>query len=269
MSGSWTLVRLAGSALEVWFALGRYEGGEGLFGHVDWSQGSAELSMDPVMTCVPWSGQPVWLSDSDTAVADMNGDGLPDLVRVRENDIKYWLGRGDGTYIRNRRAWLGGSAGENQQVLPHRLHGLDGKVRALTKHHALSVDRWDAEVIGPGPHQGTYASEHRDGFGRVVRTTVRVRESGVLDLHHLDRTYLPTGEVTSLTRWHGDESATGRRGGCSHANDEVRFARKDDREPEWTECSLLHGVNGGLRSRRRSELRTQHERWSARVALRL
>jgi RHS repeat-associated protein len=92
------VVRSAGSAYEVWFALGRYDGGDGLFGHVDWSGGSATLSMDPVMTCVPWSGQPIRLSDSDVAIADMNGDGLPDLVRVRENDIKYWPGRGDGTF---------------------------------------------------------------------------------------------------------------------------------------------------------------------------
>jgi len=61
--------------------------------------------------------------------------------------------------------------------------GLDGKVRSRTKHHALSVDRWDAEDIGPGPHQGTYASEYSDGFGRVVRTTVRVRQSGAMNLH--------------------------------------------------------------------------------------
>jgi len=92
------VVRSAGASYEVWFALGRYEGGEGLFGHVDGSSGSAVLSMEPVMTCAPWSGQPIRLSDADIAVADMNGDGLPDLARVRENDVKYWPGRGDGTF---------------------------------------------------------------------------------------------------------------------------------------------------------------------------
>jgi hypothetical protein len=45
--------------------------------------------------------------------------------------------------------------------------GLDGTVTLMTRYHALSADAWDAEDIGPGPHQGTYASEEKDGHGRV------------------------------------------------------------------------------------------------------
>ena len=50
---------------------------------------------------MPWSGTPVRLGDDDVRLADMNGDGLIDLVRVRFGDVKYWPGDGRG---RNRRA---------------------------------------------------------------------------------------------------------------------------------------------------------------------
>ena len=48
--------------------------------------------------CPPWSGDAVAFSDSDTSLADMNGDGLPDIVRVRNQDIRYWPGRGQGLW---------------------------------------------------------------------------------------------------------------------------------------------------------------------------
>ena len=78
--------------------------------------------------------------------------------------------------------------------------GLDGIVTLLTKYHALSADAWDAEDIGPGPHQGTYASEQKDGHGRVVRTTERVRAGASVAARHVEMSYAPTGEPLSITR---------------------------------------------------------------------
>jgi len=93
------VVKTAGTALEVWFALGRYPGGDGLFGSAYWTgPETAQLSMAPVMRCVPHSSTPVRFSDPDIKLADMNGDGLTDIVRVRKGDIRYWPGRGDGTF---------------------------------------------------------------------------------------------------------------------------------------------------------------------------
>lgn len=83
--------------------------------------------------------------------------------------------------------------------------GLDGTVTLLTRFHALSADAWDAEDLGPGPHQGTYASEKKDGHGRVTRTTERVHgENGLIEERHVEMTYLPTGEPLSITRRKGE-----------------------------------------------------------------
>ncbi len=85
--------------------------------------------------------------------------------------------------------------------------GLDGTITLRTKYHALSADAWDAEDIGPGIHQGTYASEQKDGHGRVVKTTERVRGAGgTLEERHVLFDHLPTGEVTAITRQRGAES---------------------------------------------------------------
>jgi hypothetical protein len=40
----------------------------------------------------------VRFGDPDVHVADMNGDGLADLVRIRNGQVLYWPGRGNGTW---------------------------------------------------------------------------------------------------------------------------------------------------------------------------
>ena len=87
--------------------------------------------------------------------------------------------------------------------------GLDATITLFTKYHALSADAWDAEDIGPGPHQGTYASEEKDGHGRVKRTTERVRiDNGQIEERHVEMAYLPTGEPLSITRRRGSDTYT-------------------------------------------------------------
>ena len=111
------VVKTAGTALEVWFALGRYPGGDGLFGSAQWTgPAAASLSMEPVMRCVPHSSTPVRFSDSDIKLADMNGDGLTDIVRVRKGDIRYWPGRGDGTFGTGPLGCEGGTFSTNSYV---------------------------------------------------------------------------------------------------------------------------------------------------------
>lgn len=84
---------------QTFFALGRYPGGDGQFGHAEMTgAGTARISNDPVRYCTPWSAQAVRFSDADTQVADMNGDGLADIVRLRSGQILYWPGRGNGFF---------------------------------------------------------------------------------------------------------------------------------------------------------------------------
>jgi RHS repeat-associated protein len=91
------VVLSAGLEFETFFALGRYPGGDGQFGQaVRTSATTADISNDPVRTCVPWEGTPVRFSDPDIKLGDMNGDGLPDIVRIRRGAIRYWPGRGNG-----------------------------------------------------------------------------------------------------------------------------------------------------------------------------
>jgi RHS repeat-associated protein len=83
--------------LQTFFSLGRYPGGEGQFGTASWTSATtAQIGNDPVVFCPPWSGTPVRFSDPDVMLADMNGDGLGDIVRVRDGQIFYWPGRGNG-----------------------------------------------------------------------------------------------------------------------------------------------------------------------------
>ncbi len=84
---------------------------------------------------------------------------------------------------------------------------LDGTITLQSRYHALSTDLWDAADIYPGQHQGSYASERKDGHGRTVRTTERFRDHGALEERHVQTTYLPTGEPISITRQRGTDTA--------------------------------------------------------------
>jgi len=91
------IVYSSATELQTFFSLGRYPGGDGQFGSARWTSAStATINNDPVVSCVPWSSTPVRFSDPDTQIADMNGDGLADIVRVRDGEMLYWPGRGNG-----------------------------------------------------------------------------------------------------------------------------------------------------------------------------
>jgi RHS repeat-associated protein len=93
------IVHTGPTRVETFFALGRLPGGDDQFGRGALTAfNSALIDNDPTTACVPWSAQPVRLSDLDTFIGDLNGDGLGDLARVRSGEILYWPGRGNGFF---------------------------------------------------------------------------------------------------------------------------------------------------------------------------
>jgi len=82
--------------IETHFSLARFPGGQGRFGSAESTGPAWSLSDEPVRTCAPWSALPIRFSDGDVHTADMNGDGLVDIVRVRSGQIIVWPGRGNG-----------------------------------------------------------------------------------------------------------------------------------------------------------------------------
>jgi RHS repeat-associated protein len=92
------ILKTTGQKVQVWLNLGRLPGGDGRFGSSSFDGQSHRLGTEPIETCLPVSGRPVDFSSSDTRLADMNGDGLLDIVRIRAGDVVYWPGRGTGAF---------------------------------------------------------------------------------------------------------------------------------------------------------------------------
>jgi RHS repeat-associated protein len=95
------VVRTTGTMIQTFFSLGRFPGGDGNFGSATWTgPTSAALSLQYVASCVPLvaPGVPARFSDPSIRMGDMNGDGLQDIVYVKPGDVRYWPGRGDGSF---------------------------------------------------------------------------------------------------------------------------------------------------------------------------
>jgi hypothetical protein len=82
--------------MQHWLNLSAYPGGEGKFGQVDVTTGA--LSDQPIRTCVLHKGLPIQFSDSRVKLADMNGDGLQDIVLVDFGSLVYWPNQGYGVW---------------------------------------------------------------------------------------------------------------------------------------------------------------------------
>ncbi len=88
------IVRTTGNRMQTWLNLGWVPDGDGKFGQASWDGSEWVLSSDPYETCLPHSGLPLDFADAETRTADMNGDGLVDIVRMRRGRIVWWPSRG-------------------------------------------------------------------------------------------------------------------------------------------------------------------------------
>ncbi|MEO0322236.1 MAG: SpvB/TcaC N-terminal domain-containing protein, partial [Myxococcota bacterium] len=91
------IVRTSGTVMQTWLNLGSVSAeGEGRFGQAryDAASGAWALSTEPLETCLLQDGLPLDFADSEVRLADMNGDGLQDIVKIRRGRVVYWPGRG-------------------------------------------------------------------------------------------------------------------------------------------------------------------------------
>jgi len=93
------VLKTSGQHVQTWLNLGWLPGGDGRFG----SYVGGGLSTEPVESCLPYSGANLDFSAPGVRIADMNGDGLEDIVQLRFGKVVYFPGRGEG-------AWGDGSA---------------------------------------------------------------------------------------------------------------------------------------------------------------
>ncbi|MBX3249366.1 MAG: hypothetical protein KF901_19470, partial [Myxococcales bacterium] len=88
------VVRTTGTVMQTWLNLGWLEGGEGRFGQARRVGDGYALSTAPHETCLLHDGLPLDFADPELRLADMNGDGLTDLVKIRRGRVVWWPGRG-------------------------------------------------------------------------------------------------------------------------------------------------------------------------------
>lgn len=93
------IVKTTGTEMQTWLNLGFVPGGEGRFGQAHWNGSRWVTSSEPIRSCLLRDGTwPVDFADPEVFLADMNGDGITDIVRMRRGRIVYWAGRGEANW---------------------------------------------------------------------------------------------------------------------------------------------------------------------------
>ncbi len=131
------VVRTSGTAVQAWLNLGRYPGGEGRFGSASFRAGAWTLSTLPVESCLPFSGRNLDFGEPGVRIADMNGDGLQDVVKVAPDDVVWWPGRGEGAFGAGPRSCDDRTRGGRELRMQNPPRELNGELSGL---HMVDVN---------------------------------------------------------------------------------------------------------------------------------
>lgn len=92
------IVRTTGTEMQTWLNLGWLPGGEGRFGQASRVSDGWSFSTEPIRTCLLNDGLPLDFADPTIRIGELNGDGVPDIVRIQRGRISYWPGRGGAAW---------------------------------------------------------------------------------------------------------------------------------------------------------------------------
>jgi len=109
------VVRSTGTGMQTWRNLGWLPGGEGRFGSAHHDGTGWVISTAPITSCLLHAGRPIDFADPGTQLADMNGDGIQDIVSIRRGRVVYWAGRGPGLWGEGE-ACADGTSGAGRHV---------------------------------------------------------------------------------------------------------------------------------------------------------
>ncbi|MFO8080189.1 MAG: toxin TcdB middle/N-terminal domain-containing protein, partial [Armatimonadota bacterium] len=90
------VVRTTGTRMEHFLNLSAFPGFEGEFGRID--EAGDPVANESINTCLLYRGGTMQFHDGNLQFADMNGDGLLDIVDMKNGSIAYWPGRGWGRW---------------------------------------------------------------------------------------------------------------------------------------------------------------------------
>jgi RHS repeat-associated protein len=94
------VIRTAGNRIQTYLSLAGCPEGQGKFGTPEYGPWGTCVGFvtEPIESCALHRGRPMDFSNEKLRIADMNGDGVQDIVAVDRFRIAYWPGRGPGVW---------------------------------------------------------------------------------------------------------------------------------------------------------------------------